>query len=233
LLRYGVHMLFALHAVLLLLAAASVWVMVPADPARQKETAGTSLLARHVRIYTHWATALPGLCFFCYTGMAVALLTFLPRGLAEDQRWAAAVLPFTGMAGTFGAGWLTRRHDPMRLLRWVYPALGIAGLACATAAAVQWGYTPAALVLMGVSGLAGGTAFALIPTLNKDPAQQARANGAVAQMGNLGATLGPPTFAFLLSREPAWGLALPVMALSMLGLLILRWGRRHQTERTV
>jgi len=98
------------------------------------------------------------------------------------------------MAGTFGAGWLTRRQSPMRLLRWVYPLLTLAGIACALAASAQWGYTAAALLLMGVSGLAGGTAFALIPFLNKDAAQQARADGAVAQMGNLGATLGPAHF---------------------------------------
>jgi nitrate/nitrite transporter NarK len=160
--------------------------------------------------------------------MAVALLTFLPKGLPEGQHWAAAVLPFVGMAGTFGAGWLTQRRNPMQLLRWIYPLMGLAGVACALAAASGWGYTGASLLLMGVSGLAGGTAFALIPTLNKDPAQQARANGAVAQMGNLGATLGPPAFAMALSLQPAWGLAFPVVSLALLGAVILRWGRHQQ-----
>lgn len=230
LMHYSTYHLFALHASLLLLAAVCVANMVPADPVRVPEAARGSLLARHVRIYTHWATAMPGLCFFCYTGLAVALLTFLPRGLPESQHWAAAVLPFVGMAGTFGAGWLTRRQNPMQLLAWIYPAMGLAGLVCATAASVHWGYTAAALLLMGISGLAGGTAFALIPALNKDAAQQARANGAVAQMGNLGATLGPPTFALALSQQPAWGLAIPVVALAALGWVILQWGRHHQAR---
>jgi len=168
-----------------------------------------------------------GLVLFCYTGLAVALLTFLPRALPEGQRWAAAVLPFVGMAGTFGAGWLTRRQSPLQLLRWIYPAMGLSSVLCALAITCGWGYTSAALLLMGVSGLAGGAAFALIPALNKDAAQQARANGAVAQMGNLGATLGPPTFALALSQQPAWGLALPVVALATLGWVILGWGRRH------
>ncbi|WP_170211736.1 MFS transporter [Rhodoferax bucti] len=228
LMHFSVYHLFALHAALLLLAAVCVWCMVPADPARVPEAARGSLLARHVRIYTHWATAMPGLCFFCYTGLAVALLTFLPRGLPESQHGVAAVLPFVGMAGTFGAGWLTRRRHPMQLLQWIYPAMGLSGMACAFAAYSEWGYTAAALLLMGISGLAGGTAFALIPALNKDAAQQARANGAVAQMGNLGATLGPPTFALALSHQPAWGLAMPVVVLAALGWFILRWGQRHQ-----
>lgn len=226
--RYSVHHLFGLHALLLVVASVAVWSVMPADPVRVAEPAKSSLLARHVRIYTHWTTALPGLCFFCYTGMAVALLTFLPIGLPRDQRWAAAVLPFVGMAGTFGAGWLTQRHSPMQLLRWIYPAMGLSGMACAMAAWAGWGYIGASLLLMGVSGLAGGTAFALIPTLNKDAAQQARANGAVAQMGNLGATLGPPAFAMALSWQPAWGLAIPVIALALLGGIILRWGRHEQ-----
>lgn len=230
---YGVQSLFALHAALLFLACAGVWRLIPEDALRMPDSLRTSLLARHVRIYTQWSTALPGLCFFCYTGMAVALLTFLPQALPPGQQWAAAALPFTGMAGTFGAGWLTRRQSPMRLLCWVYPLLALAGIACALAASAQWGYTAAALLLMGVSGLAGGTAFALIPFLNKDAAQQARANGAVAQMGNLGATLGPPTFAFVLTQQPTWGLALPVVVLAVLGSTILRWGRRQQDIRVV
>lgn len=120
----------------------------------------------------------------------------------------------------------------MRLLARVFPLLGLSGVACALAASAQWGYTGAALLLMGVSGLAGGTAFALIPYLNKDAAQQARANGAVAQMGNLGATLGPPTFALVLSQQPAWGFALPVVVLAFLGSNLLRWGRRHRDAQS-
>lgn len=227
LLQHSVFYLFGLHGALLLIAALLVWSWVPPDPPRASEAPRAGLLARHVRIYTHWATAMPGLCFFCYTGLAVALLTFLPRALPEGQRWAAAVLPFVGMAGTFGAGWLTRRQSPLQLLRWIYPAMGLSSVLCALAITCGWGYTSAALLLMGVSGLAGGAAFALIPALNKDAAQQARANGAVAQMGNLGATLGPPTFALALSQQPAWGLALPVVALATLGWVILGWGRRH------
>nr|WP_315463894.1 MFS transporter [uncultured Rhodoferax sp.] len=228
---FSLQAMFALHAALLLMACVGVWCLIPADAARLLDTARTSLWERHVRIYTHGATALPGLCFFCYTGMAVALLTFLPQALPPGQRWAAAVLPFTGMAGTFGAGWLTRRLNPMQLLRWVYPLLGLSALVCALAASVHWGYAASALLLMGLAGLAGGTAFALIPFLNQDAAQQARANGAVAQMGNLGATLGPPSFAFSLSLLPAWGLALPVVALAVLGSILLRWGRRHQGQQ--
>ncbi|WP_296510664.1 MFS transporter [Rhodoferax sp.] len=225
----GLESLFALHAVLLLVAAASAWWALPQDTVlAARAPHGAGLLARHVRTYTDWRTALPGLCFFCYTGMAVALLTFLPRGLAEAERWAAPILPLMGIAGTFGAGWLTRRSSPMRLLQLLYPCLGLAGVLCAWSALSGWGYAEAAIALMLISGLAGGCAFALIPHLNHDSAQQARANGAVAQMGNLGATLGPPLFAWSTALHSAWGLAVPVVMLAALGILLTAWGRAMQ-----
>lgn len=221
----GVPSMFALHAVLLLVAAVLAWVALPLDqPPPASAAHGAGLLARHVRTYTDWRTALPGLCFFCYTGMAVALLTFLPRGLTDTDRWAATVLPLMGIAGTFGAGWLTQRSSPLRLLRMLYPSLGLAGVLCACSAMTGWGYVEAAIALMLISGLAGGSAFALIPHLNHDSAQQARANGAVAQMGNLGATLGPPLFAWSTAMHSAWGLAIPVLLLASTGAVLTQWG---------
>lgn len=229
----GLPSMFALHAVLMFTAATITWVALPSDQAPPANAAhGAGLMARHVRTYTDWRTALPGLCFFCYTGMAVALLTFLPRGLPESDRWAAPVLPLMGIAGTFGAGWLTQRGSPIRLLRMLYPCLALAGLLCAWSAMTGWGYAEAAIALMLISGLAGGTAFALIPHLNPDSAQQARANGAVAQMGNLGATLGPPLFAWSTAMHSAWGLAVPVLVLATAGALLTQWGSVMQGATT-
>jgi len=46
---------------------------------------------------------------------------------------------------------------------------------------------------------------------------QARANGALAQLGNLGSTLGPPVFAGLIAAWGTAGLALPVVVFALLG----------------
>ena len=54
------------------------------------------------------------------------------------------------------------------------------------------GIAPAAIVLMARAGLAGGAAYALVPYLSGDSLLHARANGAIAQMGNLGSTLATP-----------------------------------------
>jgi predicted MFS family arabinose efflux permease len=56
----------------------------------------------------------------------------------------------------------------------------------------------ACLVLAAAMGLIQGASFAAVPQLNDGAAAQAQANGAMAQMGNLGNTLGTPVIAAVL-----------------------------------
>ena len=55
------------------------------------------------------------------------------------------------------------------------------------------------LALAGAMGLIQGASFAAVPQLNAKPAQQAQANGAMAQMGNIGNTSGTPIMAAALA----------------------------------
>ena len=58
---------------------------------------------------------------------------------------------------------------------------------------------------------------------------QARATGAVAQLGNLGSTLGPPVFAYAIAGLGPVGLVLPLGVFALLGLSLATWGiRQHQ-----
>jgi predicted MFS family arabinose efflux permease len=59
-------------------------------------------------------------------------------------------------------------------------------------------------------GLIQGASFTAVAQLNTGPAAQAQANGAVAQMGNLGNSLGTPVMAFGLASFGA--AALPLLA---------------------
>jgi predicted MFS family arabinose efflux permease len=68
----------------------------------------------------------------------------------------------------------------------------------------------ACLTLAGVLGLIQGASFAAVPQLNGAPATQAQANGAMAQMGNIGNTLGTPVMALALTT--AGYNALPLLA---------------------
>lgn len=237
---FGLAALFQAHALGLAAAALAVVLLLPADVPRARTSgAGTAwrqlpqhlkaLLRQHMHIYTRWTTALPGLCFLGYTCMAVALLTFLPQQGGTDRSWLATTLPLMGVAGTFCAGWVAQYWlSPLQLARWAFVSVGVCGLAWGAGQWLGAGSAPVALALMFVAGLAGGSSFALIPFLNEEPAQQARANGAVAQMGNLGSTLGPPGFALAISGLGSQGLALCVLLCAGLGLSLSLWGAAQQ-----
>ena len=68
----------------------------------------------------------------------------------------------------------------------------------------------ACLALAASMGLIQGASFAAVPQLNAGVQAQTQANGAMAQMGNLGNTLGTPIMAMALA---GWGyVSLPVLA---------------------
>ncbi|MFZ2220319.1 MAG: MFS transporter [Rhodoferax sp.] len=230
----GLDGFLGLHALAMLLMLGWAAAVVPAD----REAFGVRAWPRwqavprhHLQIYTRWETALPGLCFFCYTGMAVALLTFLPLQAGARTPWLAVVLPLMGIAGTFSAGWLAHTWvTPLWLVRLAFAGVGLAGVGLWVCALVGWDKAPAALLLMYLAGLSGGAAFSLIPYLSHESLVQSRANGAVAQMGNLGATLGPPLFAALLAAWGVAGLTVPVVALALLGIAVASWGARQRAR---
>jgi MFS transporter, AAHS family, 3-hydroxyphenylpropionic acid transporter len=237
----GLPSLFAVHALFVALMAVAALRWVPADVPRVGMPApdGTATLAwlarlpqllrAHANIYARWTTALPGLGFLCYTSMAVALLTFLPRYGGESHVLLAAVLPLMGVAGTFSAGWLAQYWvAPLVLVRLAFALVLTMALALAAVTVFGRGFVVVALSLMYCTGLAGGSAFSLIPVLNPESDLQAKANGAVAQLGNLGSTLGPPMFAFALGSFGVYGLVAAVVVCAGCGLGLGVWGTSRQ-----
>lgn len=191
-----------------------------------------TLAHQHVAVYTDFNTALPGLSFFCYTGMAVALLTFVPQWAGVDRVWLAVLLPLMVIAGNFGAGWLVQHWlAPLQLARSAFVLVACAAVAMGWSHAAGHGIGPAALALLFSAGLAGGSAFALIPYLCHDSRTQARANGAVAQMGNLGSSCGPPLLAALSLPWGMAGLVVPALLFALLGVALVTWAARHHRRR--
>ena len=218
--RYGASGLLRLHAAGMGLMLVVAWLFLRADakPAGQRNWPPPRALPGHRRqIYTHLATALPGLCFFCYTVMAVTLLTFIPQHAGRDRTWLAVALPLMGTGGAFCAGWLAQYWlSQLRLLRISFCGVGLAGLGVWLCSGMGTGIAPAAVPLMFMAGLAGGAAYALVPYLSGDSLLHAHANGAIAQMGNLGSTLGPPLFAALMVPLGLLGMAEIVEAVQVL-----------------
>ena len=226
--------MLVLHAAGMALMAGAVLWQVPRDKeGRPPWPTLTSLPQLHARIYSQWATALPGGCFFFYTATAIALLTFLPPQAGADRVWLAVALPLLSIGGNFLAGWLAQSLlRPSLLVRLAFAGVAAAALAlgaCLWLGVANTPFAPVALVLIALVGLAGGAAFALVPYLSDAPPVQARATGAVAQLGNLGSTLGPPVFAYALEGLGPVGLVLPLGIFALAGLSLATWGiRQHQ-----
>ena len=147
-------------------------------------------------------------------------------------------MPLLSIVGTLAAG-LAIRVLPRPALVAATGFLLVAALTLALWWAISGmrDIVALALVLMVFSGLIQGAAFSLIPALSTDPAVNARANGTITQLGNLGNLLGSPLFAAALAASTAGTLgefgtmALLVVALCVAGIvccaLTLRWMRRH------
>jgi len=196
------------HALVLALAAVAVrlWVADVSAPAPAGGPAG--MLALHREVYADLRTALPGLAFFFYAFPTIALITFVPRFSGQGNAGFLTVLPLMATAGTLAAGAAARRfRGGPGMARLAYLAFGAAALALGVAATAGAPTEALALLTLTCAGFSGGAASTLIPQLNPAPAQQARASGALVQLGNLGSVSGPPLFAALADRFGLAGLA--------------------------
>lgn len=158
------------------------------------------------KIYRTPQTLLPGLVFVFYTCTLVSLLTYIPNFIESDSLRATmqVILPLLSTAGTFIAGTLSQyAMRPQRVAQVAY-----AGLACGALVLFSNLSSPMAFCLVVgqmvlFAGLIPGAALAMIPRLARNSDEQANGYGLIAQLGNLGATVGPPSFATLIT---AYGL---------------------------
>ena len=152
--------------------------------------------------------------------MFVALLTFLPRVSDEKKvtNFLMIVLPLTSMIGTLLAGFIAQYFiSPKTLVK-----LSFLGIALFISATHWFSETSDILQLLCMctlfcSGLLQGASFALIPYMTNDGSEQSNSIGAVAQLGNLGSTVGAPLIAILFEKYTTMGLAASVVILCIVG----------------
>ncbi|GAB4271085.1 MAG: MFS transporter [Pararhodobacter sp.] len=167
-----------------------------------------AVLARHRAAYASPRIAAPALGWLFYTLTNVSLITVLPGRLPMEARdWVTGALPLAGLISSMTLGNLAlRRFSPI--------AVVVAGFALAGVLAlwlmVQPGAPWIALALLAALGLVQGGSFAAVPALNADAEDRALANGALAQMGNLGNTLGTPLLLLAAQRLGDAGLGAAV-----------------------
>ena len=144
----------------------------------------------HLTIYRSPFIAAPAIGWSFYTLTFVACLTLLPTLVAPDARQTVAgLMPIAGIAVSMTFGVI--------LMRWVQAyAVIMTGFSLALLIALGFlalPYDPVLCVLLlAVLGLVQGASFASVPQLNATDEGRAHANGAMAQTGNLGNSLGTP-----------------------------------------
>ncbi len=177
----------------------------------------TSIVAVHRAIYSSARLAAPAVGWLFYTFCFVSILTVLPPYLDPAQRGLViGAMPIISIAVSMTLGVAMLRvmsAVPVIMIGFAGSALCMIWLMAVPAGVL------ACLTLAGMMGLIQGASFAAVPELNTDRTTQAEANGAMAQLGNLGNTLGTPAMAFALT---GWGYpAMPLIAGIAFGLGLL------------
>lgn len=229
---FGPRALWALHGAIMAAAGVLLIGVLPGSEARPVPAPMNlrAILADHVAIYADPRVGAPALGFVFYTLIFVAALTLVPGLVVPEYReFTASVMPLVSIASSLGLGvQLTRRLGAVRTAQ-----IGFAGGAVA---AGLWLFgagdliaVAAAFGLSAALGLVQGASFAAIPELNPSAPDRARAAGAIAQLGNVGTTLGTPVLLALSGALGAPALTLFALPLCLGGIAMHLWLARRRT----
>jgi len=199
---YSVSGLFLVHAILLFVIFLILFFSIRKLDIPHNESNKISFFAAHIKVYSNWRTVSPGVLFFFHTFMYIALFTFLPR-LSENENTKnvlLVVLPLISIIGTMIAGILSQYFvAPSKLSVAAYMSLLVLIFVVKLSFNNSVLFVAASMILILFSGIVQGSVFSLIPNISLTTGDQTNANGAVAQLGNLGSTLGPPLFSYFLT----------------------------------
>lgn len=201
----GLSLLIGAHGVWMAMACLAILVVLPRPVMTPAPAlaARISVLRRHVTAYATPGIATPALAWLCYTLTFVSVLTALPllTGGAAPA-WLAAIAPLVsiGVALTIGVAVLSR-HPAQPVV-----TLGFALCAGIAVLILLFGFTTLTVILLFASmALVQSAGFAVVPQINADAPSRALANGALAQMGNLGNLSGTPLLIALYQGAPLFG----------------------------
>lgn len=215
---YGLPSLFIAHAVYLLLITALLALVLP-NVARPipaaKQLSPPQLLRQHAIIYRSPLLAAPAIGWLFYTLTFVALLTVLPDFVSAEQRvFVSSAMPLASIAVSMTIGVVILRYLPaFRCVQWGF----LLALLVVLVMFLSKVSVVSSLLLAACLGLVQGASFAAVPQLNPDREGQALANGAMAQMGNLGTTFGAPLMLLMTHNWAISGLLIFIGVLYLLG----------------
>ena len=211
----GERSVYVGHGLLLAALLPVLWAALPRVMAGRQGM--PNVLAVHRAIYSSPKFFAPGLGHGIYTSIFIALVAFLPAAL--DALWLLPILPLANLSGTFASGFVARRIPASRLSVAGFAVGGILFFLLALS-----GSTILAILAMIATGLTAGANFAAVPEFNHTPEDQARANGAMAQIGNIGTFCGTPVYALVAGS--LWGIAGVSIAICIAGVVFAGIGYR-------
>ncbi|MEM9392648.1 MAG: MFS transporter [Pseudomonadota bacterium] len=195
---FGVSALFGAHGLYMAVFAVLLTVLLPREkPQGAVLLTPREVVFRHVRIYRSPWLGAPGAGWLFYTFCFVSFLTLIPPYLDPAQKaMVLAAVPLVSIAASLTLGvWMLRFVSAVSVVQIGFVC---ASLLAFSLAALQ-GNAVLCLALAAALGLVQGASFAAVPQLNETPENRALANGAMAQTGNIGNTLGTPVLFFVSS----------------------------------
>lgn len=218
---HGPASLFIVHSVAMIVVAAALFAMLPREKRLNSDFGAINfleILKKHVETYRSAFIAAPAMGWLFYTLAFVSLLTLLPNYVASEQRaFVAGAMPLASIISSMTLG--------LFLLRYMAATqVVIAGFMLSIACVVfLWffaGSVWGCIALFAALGLVQGASFASVPQLNKDGKTRAYANGALAQMGNLGNLSGTPLLLLMMAGMEFNGLILFALSCYLAGIAV-------------
>ncbi len=233
---YGLPMLFLAHGLFMVLIVGGLRVGLGSDGQKVSGSGsglGLSLILRQqITAYRSPRISAPGLGWLFYTLTFVALLALLPDRLPEESRSEAMTLmPLASIAAAL------LLVTPMLLWLHAVTIVILGFIMAGGVMALFWTGLPTpllAVLLFAVLGLVQGASFAAVPALNTTTETRALSNAALAQMGNLGNSIGTPLLLRAQAEAGLHGLLIAIIICYSLGaavhILLAHARRSNQGE---
>jgi predicted MFS family arabinose efflux permease len=228
--NYGIGSLFMAHSVYMAVFAVVLTFSLQALPSTETfpKLSVTGILRDHVAIYRSPRISAAGLGWLFYTFCFVSVLTVLPPFLDPSERaFVTGAMPLASIASSMTIGvWALRRISAVSVV--------ICGFGFSMVCMIWLGIDPAnayaCIALAAALGLIQGASFAAVPQLNHTAETQVQANGAMAQMGNVGNTIGTPIMVVGLAGFGYMALPVFVGVALLMGLLVHLFLRRLRSR---
>ena len=227
----GLSFLLQAHALYMLVLGALLWLALPPSkghstvPVAPQRFRLSDLKTLHIEIYKSPWLGAAALGFVFYTGLYIALLSYLPLFVDAIHRSnLSASLPLASIVTSLTLGViLLKFFHPVTVVIFGFLLTALSSLPLLLTLGNDQAFIIACLILLGATGIIPGASFAALAALNTNDQDRAYATGAIAQLGNVGTTCGPPVLAAIVASTGLVGTVIFVVLFSLCGIFIHLW----------